>query len=87
MSKQIVQGKHERKMRLKRGITIDSGAGNSVMPRRMVINKGTIRASAGSKAGVHYVPAGGGKIPNEGEFDFEFKTSEGNAENWTFQVA
>ena len=87
MSKQIAQGKHERKMRLKRGITIDSGAGNSVMPRRMVINKGTIRASAGSKAGVHYVPAGGGKIPNEGEFDFEFKTSEGNAENWTFQVA
>ena len=77
----------ERKMRLKRGITIDSGAGNSVMPRRMVLNKSSIRESAGSRAGVNYVPAGGGKIPNEGEFDLAFKTLEGNAETWTFQVA
>ena len=77
----------ERKMRLKRGITIDSGAGNSVMPRRMVLDKSSIRESAGSRAGVNYVPAGGGRIPNEGEFDLAFKTSEGNAEAWTFQVA
>ena len=77
----------EHKMRLKRGITIDSGAGNSVMPRRMVLNKSSIRESAGSRAGVNYVPAGGGKIPNEGEFDLAFKTLEGNAETWTFQVA
>ena len=74
-------------MKLRRDITIDSGAGSSVMPRRMMMNKNTIRESAGSRAGVNYVPAGGGKIPNEGEFDFEFKTTEGNAETWTFQVA
>ena len=33
-------------MKLRRGITIDSGAGNSVMPRRMVTNKSTIRSEA-----------------------------------------
>ena len=87
ISKDVARDKRNRKMRLRRGITIDSGAGNSVMPRRMVINKSTIRESAGSRAGVNYVPAGGGKIPNEGEFDLEFKTTEGNAETWTFQVA
>ena len=87
ISKDVARDKRDRKMKLRRGITIDSGAGNSVMPRRMVINKSTIRESAGSRAGVNYVPAGGGKIPNEGEFDLEFKTAEGNAETWTFQVA
>ena len=59
-------------MKLRRGITISSGAGNSVMPRRMVMNKRAIRKSAGSRAGVNYVRAGGGKIPNEGEFGFFF---------------
>ena len=28
-----------------------------------------------------------GRIPNEGEFDFEFRTSEGHAEAMTFQIA
>ena len=39
-------------LRMSRGITIDSGAGNSVMPRRMVINKSEIRESEGSRAGL-----------------------------------
>ena len=51
------------------------------------MNKNAIRESAGSRAGVKYIPVGGGKIPNEGEFDFEFKTTEGNAETWKFQAA
>ena len=74
-------------MRLKRGITMDSGAGNNVMPRRMVKNKGKIRASQGSKMGVHYIAANNGKIPNEGEYDLDFFTSEGNEESLTFQIA
>ena len=37
------------KLRVKRCITMDSGAGNSVMPRRMVIKKDEIRESEGSK--------------------------------------
>ena len=72
---------------LRRGITIDSGAGNSAMPRRMVVDQSSIRESAGSKAGVHYVAANDGRIPNEGECDLEFQTAEGNDEDWTFQVA
>ena len=64
-------------LRLRKGITIDSGAGNSVMPRRMVVDQSSIRESAGSKAGVHYVAANDGRIPNEGECDLEFQTAEG----------
>ena len=37
------------KLTLKRGITMDSGAGNNVMPRRMVIRKSDIRESEGSR--------------------------------------
>ena len=37
------------KLKLKRGITMDSGAGNNVMPRRMVIQKSEIRESEGPK--------------------------------------
>ena len=36
---------------------------------------------------MHYVAANDGRIPNEGEFDFEFKTKEGVDEEMVFQVA
>ena len=75
------------KLRLKRGITMDSGAGNSVMPRRMVIKKDEIRESEGSKNGVHYVAANNGRIPNEGEYDLKFNTVEGHEQWLTFQIA
>ena len=60
---------------------MDSGAGNSVMPRRMVMNKSEICESEGSKNGVQYVAASDGRIPNEGEYDFKFETVD------TFQSA
>ena len=69
-------------------MTVDSGAADNVMPRRMIrglLNK--IRESAGSRAGVHYVAANNGRIPNEGECDFTFITDDGQEETWTFQVA
>ena len=72
---------------MSRGITIDSGAGNSVMPRRMVINKSEIRESEGSRAGLKYIAANDGRIPNEGEYDLRLKTTEGNSEDFTFQIA
>ena len=31
--------------------------------------------------------ANGGRIPNEGEFDFEFSTQEGHEESMIFQIA
>ena len=65
------------KLKLKKGITMDSGAGNNVMPRRMVIKKSEIRESEGSRRGVHYVAANDGRIPNEGEYDLKFSTVEG----------
>ena len=74
-------------IRLRRCITVDSGAANNVMPRRMVRNKKKIRASPSSKKGVHYVAANGGRIPNEGEFDFEFSTQESHEESMIFQIA
>jgi hypothetical protein len=66
---------------------VDSGAANNVMPRRMVKNKSKIRASPSSIRGVHYVAANNGRIPNEGEFDFDFFTSEGNQESIIVQIA
>ena len=75
------------KLRLKRGITMDYGAGNSVMPRRMVIKKDEIRESEGSKNGIHYVAANNGRIPNEGEYDLKFNTVEGHEQWLTFQIA
>ena len=74
------------KLKMKRGITLDSGAHHNVMPRRMV-NQKKIRPSKGSLAGMHYIAANKGRIPNEGEVEFEFETLEGELENWLFQIA
>ena len=74
-------------MRLRRGITVDSGAADNVMPRRMLRKGNRVRQSEASQAGVHYVTACGGKIPNEGEADFPCQTKEGGKHSWTFQVA
>ena len=76
-----------RRLRLRRGITIDPGAANNVMPRRMVRNKAKIRPSPSSRRGVQYVAAKRGRIPNEGEVGFASTTSEGNAEEFVVQVA
>ena len=75
------------KLKLKKGITMDSGAGNNVMPRRMVMKKSEIRESEGSRRGVHYVAANDGRIPNEGEYEVKFSTAEGQDQCLTFQIA
>ena len=46
-----------------------------------------MRPSKASEAGVHYVAANNGRIPNEGEADLEFKSAEGHPHSWTFQIA
>ena len=74
------------KLLMRRGITMDSGAGTNVIPKRMVNSK-RIKPSAGSLRGLCFVAANDGKIPNEGEVELEFDTLEGANENWTFQVA
>ncbi len=76
-----------RRIRLRKGITVDSGAHSNVMPKRMIRDKRRIRPSAGSKRGAHYVAANNGRIPNEGETEFKFKTAEGQDRCIVFQVA
>ena len=79
-----------RRFRMARGITVDSGAHDNVMPRRLIkgkFNRGTVRPSAASRAGVHYVACNNGRIPNEGEFDFKFHTEEKAPMEWCFQIA
>ena len=68
------------------GITIDSGAGETVIPPGWVPRFPT-RQSEGSKAGVTYTAANGGKLPNQGEQVISFMTNEGHAKRMTFQVA
>ena len=77
-----------RRYRLARGITVDSGAADNVIARRMLRGKcSKVRPSAASKAGVCYVAASDGRIVNEGEADMTFTTQEGHDLKWTFQVA
>ena len=76
-----------RRLKLRKGITIDSGAASNVMPRRMVRRKDRIRPSPSSLKGVQYVAANNGRIPNEGEVDFEFITPGGHQEKIVFQIA
>jgi hypothetical protein len=79
-----------RRFRMARGITVDSGAADNVMPRRLVIgkwNRGKIKPSEASRAGVHYVAANNGRIKNEGEVNFKFNTSSGDSKSMCFQVA
>ena len=73
-------------MKLRRGITVDSGASANVMPKRM-LRKQKMRPSPGSRRGAHYLAANNGRIANEGECDFKFQTVEGNKQNLTFQIA
>ena len=73
-----------------RGITVDPGSADNVMPRRLVdgkMNQGKIRPSDASRAGVRYVAANNGRIRDEGEVDFKFNTSSGDAKSMCFQVA
>ena len=73
-------------LRLKRGITMDTGAHHNVMPKRMA-GKRTIRPSPGSKRGMCYVAAGNERIKNEGEITFDFESVEGHKESFVFQIA
>ena len=73
-------------LKLDRGIAIDSGAADHVMPRGWA-SMFPVRPSRGSRAGLKYVAAGGHKVDNFGELDFRFTTAEGVSMEWTFQSA
>ena len=81
------KGKEKPKqVKLRRGITMDTGAHDNVMPERMTGQR-KIRPSLGSKKGMCYVAAGNEKIANLGEIDFNFTSTEGHPASMVFQVA
>ena len=72
-------------------IALDSGAGEHVASRSTAL-KYPVVESAGSRAGQHFVAAGGARIPNEGQFKLRLRSGgmakgEGKDIESTFQVA
>ena len=70
----------------KKGLTIDSGAADHVMPLGWLAWILMV-ASAGSLRGLHYVAASGTRIPNMGQQTVRFLTQNGTWAQWVFQVA
>ena len=75
-----------RRLKMARGITVDSGAADNVMPRSTLRRWMKVRQSEACRAGVHYVAANGARIANEGEADFSFQDKEGKLHSWVFQI-
>lgn len=75
------------RLKMTRGITVDSGAADNVIPRRVLRRWMKVRQNAASRSGVHYVAADGARIANEGEVDFAFQDRDGKTHTWVFQVA
>ena len=72
-------------------IALDSGAGEHVASRSAAAGY-TVVESAGSRAGQHFVAAGGARIPNEGQFTLALRSGDlekkkGKDIKSTFQVA
>ena len=87
VSKGMGDGEPSHRLRLARGITVDSGAADNVMLRRLLRGRAEVMPSEASRAGVHYVVVNGQRIPNEREADFRFQTTDRQPMAWTFQVA
>ena len=72
-------------------IALDAGAGEHVASRKVAAEY-TVEEPAGSRAGQHFIAAGGARIPNEGQFTLElrslgFERKKGRDITSTFQVA
>ena len=70
---------------LPRGITIDSGAAETVLPKNWC-TKIPLRESEASRKNTYYLAANGQKIFNEGERNVTFATSTGSLCAMNFQV-
>ena len=75
-------------MKVKRGLTVDSGAADHVMPMGWLpVFLFAIMQSIGSRSGLHYVAADGTRIPNMGQQLVRFMTLDGQWVELMFQVA
>ena len=73
-------------IQLPRGITVDSGAADSVFPASW-LRRSLLSASPGSIAKQFYVAASGTRLGNLGQFLLKFTTREGSEGGLVFQVA
>ena len=73
-------------VRIRKGLTVDSGAADHVMPIGWLVMF-IVMASLGSKRGLHYVAADGTRIPNLGQQLVRFMTLDGTWCEVMFQVA
>ena len=73
-------------VRIRKGLTVDSGAADHVMPIGWLVMF-IVMASLGSKRGLHYVAADGTRIPNLGQQLVRFMTLDGTWCEFMFQVA
>ena len=81
-----IASKRQKKKTIGTGkITVDSGAAESVLPMDM-LKEIQLKESKGSKAGVQYIAANGGRMPNLGEKQVHFRTADGAESNVVFQV-
>ena len=73
-------------VKIRRGLTVDSGAADHVMPISW-LTWIVMTMSLGALRGLHYVSASGGRLPNLGERTVEFLTEEGTWASIIFQIA
>ena len=73
-------------VRVRKGLTVDSGAADHVMPAGWLWFL-RVRPSAGSKSGLHYVAANNARLPNQGQSRLKFMSAEGTVASILFQIA
>ena len=81
-----LKAKLEKILRIRKGLTVDSGAADHVMPLGWLTWILTT-ASLGSLRGLHYVSASGNRLPNKGEQKVRFLTKDGTWASLMFQLA
>ena len=72
--------------KIRKGLTVDSGAADHVMPVGWLIWI-MVMKSVGSLCGLHYVAADGARIPNVGQQLVRFMTIDGTWAEIMFQIA
>ena len=81
-----LKAKLEKMVKGRKGLTVDSGAADHVMPIDW-LTWIVVTASMGSIRGLHYVSASGNRLPNRGEQTVRFLTKDGTRASLLFQVA
>jgi hypothetical protein len=83
---QKVKRKLMNMIKIKKGLTVDSGAADHVMPIGWLLMFLVVK-SIGSIRGLHYVAADGTRIPNVGQQLVKFMTLDGTWTELMFQIA